>query len=195
VAASLGQLFRGAKLCEGFTAKDLWTHCIAVAVAAREMAKQMKAPIADEAFLAGMIHDIGILVSLQLWPEQLREVCDIARRDGRPFREVEQEKFGGVDHQMLGQALTEMWKFPRPCQLVAGYHHEPATLGDDNRLLVSLVYTADVICCQSKHGFNLTALNQALDGGGAGEAIDPAIAAKVAENLDALIGGANTLLG
>src|SRR4051812_49099447 len=53
VAASLGQLFRGVKLCEGFTAKDLWTHCIAVAVAAREMAKQMKAPIADEAFMAG----------------------------------------------------------------------------------------------------------------------------------------------
>jgi HD-like signal output (HDOD) protein len=195
VAASLGQLFRGAKLCEGFTAKDLWTHCIAVAVAAREMARQMKAPIADEAFLAGMIHDIGMLVSLQLWPEQLREVCDIARRDGRPFREVEQEKFGGLDHQMLGQALTEMWKFPRPCQLVAGYHHEPATLGDDNRLLVSLVYAADVICCQSKHGFNLTALNQPIDGGGAGVAIDPAIVAKVAENLDTLIGGATTLLG
>jgi len=195
VAASLGQLFRGAKLCEGFTAKDLWTHCIAVAVAAREMARQMKAPIADEAFLAGMIHDIGILVSLQLWPEQLREVCDIARRDGRSFREVEQEKFG-LDHQQLGQALAEMWKFPRPCQLVAGYHHEPATLGDDNRLLVSLVYTADVICCKStKHGFNLTALHQGLDGGGAGEAIDPAIAAKVAENLDTLVGGATSLLG
>src|SRR6266699_3013648 len=30
VAASLGQLFRGVKLCEGFTAKDLWTHCVAV---------------------------------------------------------------------------------------------------------------------------------------------------------------------
>src|SRR5215471_8364863 len=66
VAASLGQLFRGATLCDGFTAKDLWSHCIAVAVAAREMARLMKAPIADEAFLAGMIHDIGILVSLQL---------------------------------------------------------------------------------------------------------------------------------
>jgi HD-like signal output (HDOD) protein len=38
VAASLGQLFRGVKLCEGFTAKDLWTHCMAVAVTARELA-------------------------------------------------------------------------------------------------------------------------------------------------------------
>src|SRR5918998_3250203 len=70
VAASLGQLFRGAKLCEGFTPKDLWTHCIAVGVAARDLAKQMKLPIADEAFLAGMIHDVGMLVELQQWPEQ-----------------------------------------------------------------------------------------------------------------------------
>src|ERR671938_474898 len=40
VAASLGQLFKGAKLCEGFTARDLWTHCIAVGVAARDLARQ-----------------------------------------------------------------------------------------------------------------------------------------------------------
>src|SRR3974377_2336816 len=63
VAASLGQLFRGVKLCEGLTAKDLWTHCISVATTARHLARELKLPIADEAFLAGMIHDIGILVA------------------------------------------------------------------------------------------------------------------------------------
>ena len=52
VAASLGQLFRGVKLCDGFTAKDLWTHCVAVAVTAREIAKEMHLPFADEEFLA-----------------------------------------------------------------------------------------------------------------------------------------------
>src|SRR5207302_11021941 len=52
VAASLGQLFRGAKLCEGFTAKDLWTHCIAVAVTARELARQLKMRVADVAIWA-----------------------------------------------------------------------------------------------------------------------------------------------
>jgi HD-like signal output (HDOD) protein len=192
VAASLGQLFRGAKLCEGFTARDLWTHCIAVAVAAREMAKQMKAPIADEAFLAGMIHDIGILVAMQLWPEPLREVCETARRGDRPFREVEMQMLG-LDHQYLGQALAEQWRFPRPCQLVAGYHHEPATLGDDNRLVVSLVYAADVICCKSKHGFNLTAMQQTLDAGGA-SAVDPVIVARVADQLDTLLGAAAPIL-
>src|SRR4249919_2112533 len=58
VAASLGQLFRGVKLCEGFTAKDLWTHCISVASVARHLAREMRVPVVDEAFLAGMIHDI-----------------------------------------------------------------------------------------------------------------------------------------
>src|SRR3990170_1968901 len=71
VAASLGQLFRGAKLCDGFTPKDLWTHCIAVGVAARDLARQMKLPVADEAFLAGMIHDMGILIALQVYPEEV----------------------------------------------------------------------------------------------------------------------------
>src|SRR6185437_5911280 len=71
VAASLGQLFRGVKLTDNFTAKDLWTHCIAVGVTARELARQMKVPIADEAFLAGLIHDTGILVGLQVWPEKV----------------------------------------------------------------------------------------------------------------------------
>src|SRR5215213_7835674 len=76
VAASLGQMFRGVQLCEGFTAKDLWQHCIAVAVTARELAKSLKIPVVDEAFLAGMIHDIGMLVALQTAPDQLRSVCE-----------------------------------------------------------------------------------------------------------------------
>ena len=42
----------------------------------------------------------------------------------------------------------------------------PTELADQNRLLVTVVYAADTICCQSKHGFNLTALNQKLDEAG-----------------------------
>src|SRR5262245_38889057 len=112
VAASLGQMFRGGKLCDGFTAKDLWKHCVAVSVTARELARQMKLHNADEAFLAGMIHDVGLLVSLQTSPEQLARVCEIARGDSRSFCEIEREIMG-VDHQQLGAGLAEVWKFPR----------------------------------------------------------------------------------
>ena len=198
VAASLGQLFRGAKLCEGFTAKDLWRHCIAVGVASRDLAKQMKLPMADEAFLAGMIHDVGLLVSLQLWPEQLRGVCEramLAAGTGPSFCEMEREAIG-ADHQQLGMALAEQWKFPRACQMVAGHHHNPVGLGDQARVLVGIVYAADTICCQSKHGLNLTALSQRLDTAGLDDIkIEKAMIERTAANLDGLVGAAGTLLG
>src|SRR6185312_12350974 len=97
VAASLGQLFRGVKLCEGF------------------IAKQMKVPLADEAFLAGMIHDVGLLVSLQVMPEKLRKVCESAKASNSNFCDLERDAMG-MDHQQLGAALCDQWKFPRSCQ-------------------------------------------------------------------------------
>jgi HD-like signal output (HDOD) protein len=196
VAASLGQLFRGVKLCEGFTAKDLWTHCIATGVAARELAREMKLPIAEEAFLAGMIHDIGMLVALQVWPEQLRRVCETARLNPTAdFCALERE-MNGCDHQQLGAGLTELWKFPRSCQLVAGYHHRPTELSDDNRLLVTLVYVADTLVCQQNFGFNLTAIHQKLEDAGLSQInLDPSLIQQVSNRLPALVTASSNLLG
>ena len=195
VAASLGQMFRGAELCDGYAAKDLWAHCVAVGVTARELARQMKAPVADEAFLAGMIHDVGLLVSLQLWPEKLRNVCETAKAGQQDFCEIERAILG-VDHQQLGRGLAEQWKFPRTCQLVAGFHHQPQTLADDNRLIVTLVHIADTLCCQSTHGLNLTAKTQTLDAGLLRDTgIDPVIVEQVRGNLDALVTSAQNSMG
>lgn len=195
VAASLGQMFRGVKLCDGFTARDLWSHCIGVAVVSRELAKQAKLPLADEAFLAGMIHDIGILVSLQTWPEQLRAVCEKVRTSDQAFVDIERE-IVGVDHEALGTALAERWQFPKSCQLVAGHHHEPASLTDGSRTLVGIVHIADTLCCQAKHGFPLTAQHQQLAPDIAQTiGIDPAVVEKTRANLSTIINNASSFLG
>jgi HD-like signal output (HDOD) protein len=189
VAASLGQLFRGVKLGRQFTAKDVWTHCLAVGVTARDLARRMKLPLADEAFLAGMIHDVGLLISLQTAPETLREVCETAACDpATSFCQLE-EQLIGYDHQALGMALAEQWRFPRSCQLVAGYHHRPAELSDaEHPMLVNLIYVADTLCCQSTHGFNLTALNQTLEPAKLESLqMNPEIVKATLENLDQLV--------
>ena len=54
----------------------------------------------------------------------------------------------GVDHQQLGAGLADAWKFPRSCQLVAGFHHQPMQLTDD-RVLVGLVHVADILCART----------------------------------------------
>jgi len=195
VAASIGKLFRTGKLCEGFAARDLWTHCIAVGVCARDIARQMKSPIADEAFLAGMIHDVGILISLQTFPEQLSEVCEESKSGEKSFCELEQEIIG-MDHQQLGATLAEQWKFPRSCQLVAGYHHRPQALVEQNRVLINVVYVADTICCKSANGFNLTAHTQQLDPVDLSRfGIDPAFVDSTTARLEELTSVASNVLG
>lgn len=195
VAASLGQMFRGVKLCDGYTVKDLWTHCIAVAVVSREMAKRAKLQLAEEAFLAGMIHDVGILVSLQTWPEQLRTVCERAIASDRPFIELEQEIIG-VDHQQLGKGLAEKWQFPLPCQLVAGHHHDPASLPEGSRILVSLVHIADTICAQANHGFSLTGKVQKISPAECAEiGMDMAVVDYAREHLAEIVESAASFLG
>jgi HD-like signal output (HDOD) protein len=169
VAASLGQLFRGAKLGAGFTARDLWTHCIAVGVTSREIGKRIKLGNSDEYFLAGLIHDVGILVELQTWPEKLEKICSTVKNTGANFCETERQVLG-VDHQALGKGLTEQWKFTKICQLVAGYHHNPAEL-ETECPQVWAVHVADTLCCQqTTQGFNLTA---------GGREVDPAALAKL----------------
>jgi HD-like signal output (HDOD) protein len=192
VAASIGQLFRGVKLCEGFTAKDLWTHCIAVGLVSRDLAKQMRLPIADEAFLAGMIHDLGMLVSLQVAPDKLRQVCEAAQHSDRNFCEIEQDIIG-ADHQQLGAALAEQWKFPRSCQIVAGLHHNPRAMADDHRVLLGVVYVADTLCCQANQGFNLTAVRQNLQDPSLELAIDPLLIERAAAGLPQLVASAANL--
>lgn len=183
VAASLGQLFRGVRLCPGYTAKDLWSHCIAVGLTARELARMLELPIADEAFLAGMIHDIGILMELQTWPEQLSRVCNVIKLDGGDFCKAEREILN-VDHQALGKALAQHWKFPQSCQQVAGFHHDPSEVTDGSRTLVTVVHVADTLCCRGGFGFNLTAIHQDLDSAAMADAgIDDALLESFRSNL------------
>ena len=88
-------------------------------------------------------------------------VCERAKSEEKAFCEIEREVVG-VDHQQLGAGLAEAWKFPRSCQLVAGYHHQPMQLSKD-RVLVTVVHVADILCAQSAKGFNLTAMRQEID--------------------------------
>jgi HD-like signal output (HDOD) protein len=187
VAASLGQMFRAAKLCDGFTVRDLWTHCVAVGVTARELARRSHTQVADEAFLAGLIHDVGILVELQTWPEQIRGVCETVSSGHGDFCDAERAAMH-VDHQVLGKALTERWNFPPGCQDAAGFHHNPASARQETRVLVNLVHVADTLCCRANQGFNLTALNQKLDDALLAEiGIDAAMMEAVTANLQASV--------
>ncbi|MEM8781584.1 MAG: HDOD domain-containing protein [Planctomycetota bacterium] len=152
IAASLAKLFRGGKVCSVFDAKELWTHSIASATATKMLAQKAGLGLPDEAFLAGLIHDIGLMVEMQSRRAEFVEAIETAHAQGRPLREVEAELLGAT-HEQFGQALCKLWKFPTSFQNVAGFHHRPLELPPESRALPSLVHLADVITKQLEMGY------------------------------------------
>jgi HD-like signal output (HDOD) protein len=164
IAASLAKLFRGGRVSPHFSAKDLWTHSIAVGVMSKMIVQKLSNTLPDEAFLAGLIHDMGILVELQAFRESLVEIAEKATSESLRYVDLETQIIG-VDHQALGAGLTSKWKFPRSFQFVTGHHHNPLALAPECRYLTCVVHVADHICCRDNLGYTLTCKNEELDSG------------------------------
>jgi len=156
VAASLTRLFRGPQLARLKEVDGLWDHAVAVGVAARALAARTQVAAPDEAQLAGVLHDLGIVVALQGDFPNFRQVVEQAiARPEVAFREIEREVMT-VDHQQLGAALCEAWNFPPQLVNVCLHHHDPLTLPPEERALPALVHVADVLAAQVGLGFSRT---------------------------------------
>ncbi len=154
IAASLAKLFKGGDICENFSAKDLWTHSISVAIASRMLSDKAHLGLPDEAFLAGLIHDLGIIVEMQARRNELGEVFAklTAENNTKSYREIEQEILGAT-HEQFGAALCRSWKFPSSFAYVTGYHHRPMDLPYEKRTLTSIVHIADILAKKLELGF------------------------------------------
>jgi putative nucleotidyltransferase with HDIG domain len=157
IAASMAKLFRGGELGPTFSARDLWSHCNVTAATAKLVAQSIKLGLADEAFLGGLIHDIGVMVEMQYDRAKLTDVIKATGIDakGIPANDmlvVEQNTFEAT-HQDFGTGLCEKWKFPKSFAYVAGWHHRPMELQSENRTLVAVVHVADRLAAESGVGF------------------------------------------
>ena len=129
VASSIIENF-DADRCPQVDVASFWRHSIATALCAKILARHARID-QDQAFIAGLLHDIGRLVLASSFPEQYAKVLDCCGSEDALLGEVE-FKVLGVDHQRAGQMLAEAWKFPPLIQRAIGQHHAPASadLGD-----------------------------------------------------------------
>jgi putative nucleotidyltransferase with HDIG domain len=127
VGASLMNTFNGRREDDDVFDIDLfWGHSVAVGIASEAVAKKTRAARPEDAFTAGILHDIGRLVLRMTMPREFRQAMILARQ-GIPLREAELEATGYA-HDEIGQALGEKWKFPAHLvDAVARHHNEAAT--------------------------------------------------------------------
>jgi putative nucleotidyltransferase with HDIG domain len=127
VGASLMNSFNGRREDDDVFDIDLfWGHSVAVAIAAEAIAKKTRGARPEDAFTAGILHDIGRLVLRMTMPREFRQAVVLARQ-GTPLHLTELE-LTGYAHDEIGRALGEQWKFPAHLvDAVAHHHNESAT--------------------------------------------------------------------
>ena len=147
---------------ENFKRVEFWKHSLAVACAARNLARAA-APLGadpEEAFLAGLLHDLGKIALSAVFPKAYDQIAGRAARARGDIADHERQALG-VDHTVAGRSVAERWSLPRVlCEVVWLHHISTDSMPSRVRSpqLIGLVQLADIVAREQRIGFsgNLT---------------------------------------
>jgi len=152
VTSAARNLYNTRKSRSGLKERLLWEHSIGAGFACRLMAQKHAPALTEEAFLAGLMHDIGKLVLNIRIPEKFDEIVQVVYNENRSFHSTEQENFG-FTHAEVGSLLVNKWKLSPVLEDVIKNHHNPESISPDNPLLLYLDL-ANQICHKLGIGFS-----------------------------------------
>lgn len=120
---------------------DLWRHSITTALLSRLLARKLEVPLAEEAFTAGLLHDIGKIILNNYMTDKFTKVIDWVEKENVPFMEAENTILG-FDHAIVGARVAAKWNLPdQLVEAIANHHHPGKAL--TNPKLCSIVHVAD----------------------------------------------------
>lgn len=138
LGASLDEALGGISLLPGF-GEAAWDHSIDCAASARALARLTGAADPETAFVAGLVHDIGLLVIARAAPAELGAILA-----SRPRDPLAAERLAlGLNHPQVGQRLLEQWNLPSYLGEAVRLHHAPGRRHTQANPLVNLVALAD----------------------------------------------------
>ncbi len=133
-------------------AQDIfWKHSLAVALVSREIALMTGYSNPDEAYLAGLLHDLGLMVQLAAFPGDHALVVAIASQDHESLHLAEQRELG-FDHCAVGHFLARNWNLAPQMQAVIAHHHNLQVEASFQEL-VCIVSLADILCRSHNMGY------------------------------------------
>jgi diguanylate cyclase (GGDEF)-like protein len=121
----------------GFNHMRYWRRSIYAATAARTLAMKMNVAHQEEAFLAALLQDIGMLALNQVISVQYGEICGKCATHAELIK-AEQESLG-ITHAEIGEALAEQWKLPPILAATIRASHNAARVADPTQKQVALV--------------------------------------------------------
>ena len=120
LTVALGSYMRAALRIEAL--RRCWRHSLACALVSEDLATVCSLP-KDQAFTAGLLHDLGRLGLLVAYPTQYANVVLVSEENAFDLLQTERDLFD-IDHCEAGQWLMKEWKLPEQYHLIAARHHD-----------------------------------------------------------------------
>lgn len=153
----LGQTLEGYDLAAG----DLWMHSLAVANGSQLIARRVNPSLEQDAFSAGLIHDVGKIILDPYILERKADFQSFVKERSDTFLAAEKGILG-FDHAELASEVCERWQIPRHIVLAIRYHHDPTP--SDNDMLSYIVHLADAVAIMSGIGAGLDGMLYTIHG-------------------------------
>ena len=161
LSAQVYSSFQGRRL-KHFSADALWSHLMKCGSLARAiMLRENAGPAeADDAFTAGMLHDMGKLMLANSLPDEFEKALALADAEQIPLADAEREIFGAT-HAGLAAFLFGLWGLPAAMVEAVAFHHEPEKSDLKQFSALTAVHVANALCDESQAGtLNLDYLRQ-----------------------------------
>jgi len=148
LSAEVFQKFRVPAIA-GFSLEGVQHRSLQVGRLAHTLSKGH--PDADDAFAAGLLLNVGLLVLAVREPEYLAEVLLAAKDEGRPVHEIERERHG-ITHAEIGAHLLALWGLPHTIVEAVAHHHDPLRSPVPAFDAVAVAHIADALVADSEAG-------------------------------------------
>ena len=146
LTVSVSELFQEESTAGGYSRRRLWEHMVSTALCARMIARRTAFAQFEDAYLGGLLHDIGMVMLDQHDHDRFgRAVAAVT--PARRLCTCEQEILG-FDHAELGALVLGGWRFPQLILECIRWHHSPHRSNEDARMTASAVALADFLCNQ-----------------------------------------------
>lgn len=150
LTVSIGEQFSTQSPVGALEPNRLWDHSVCVAAVSRIVAKKTRSAPPEEAYLAGLLHDLGLLFIMQHLSQLATRV--LARCEGGSTL-CEAERFVlAFDHAQLGAYVAWRSMFPDRLVLAIDYHHDPLSCPEEGRPLACVVSVANYLATRYGRG-------------------------------------------
>ncbi len=127
-----------------FDLREFWTLGLASGICARQIARDLRHSVPDQAYLGGLVHCLGEAILAVHFPERFAKALTEARIEDSDLVQATWAEFG-FTHPVLCCHVLERWNFPTAVIEAVEYHLEPDEAPNE-KLLASILLAADRIC-------------------------------------------------